>query len=487
MNREILTFTIAAVVAAVPASAQSIDRAVEQAQERAAAAAQIMSSPAVADAVAMAQRMAADGVYTASHPAMVAAERALTFAYTDRHPEMLDQNRDLAAQRAAEDATREKERAQREKEREGSYYETGQSALDSGRWDRAVASFDRVIELKGTRTDAALYWKAYAQNKQGQRAEALTTIAGIAREYPKSRYLNDARALEVEIKQNSGQNVDPKSESDEELKLLAITSLQNSNSEDAIPVLQKVLQGTGSPRLKARALFVLAQSSSPKAREVLVNVAKGGSNPDLQMRAVQYLGVHGGRENRAALAEIYSSSTDVDLKKRILNSYMVAGDKERLLQAAQGEQNAELRAAAVQQLGVMGAHDELWALYQKESTVEVKKNIIRAMFTGGNVTRLTEIAKSDGNPELRLLAVRNLGVMGSKRTGDTLVEIYNADKDPEVKKAVINGLFVGNNPEALVALARKEQDLSLKKDMVSRLSNMHSKVATDFLLEILNK
>ena len=77
--------------------------------------------------------------------------------------------------------------------------------------------------------------------------------------------------------------------------------------------------------------------------------------------------------------------------------------------------------------------------------------------------------------------------MGSKRTGDTLVEIYNTDKDPEVRKAVINGLFISDNAEGLVALARKEQDPSMKKEMVSKLSNMHSKVATDYLIEILNK
>src|SRR6185436_14601417 len=114
----------------------------------------------------------------------------------------------------------------------------------------------------------------------------------------------------------------------------------------------------------ARALFVLAQMNSAKARDVLITIAKGGSNPDLQMKAVQYLGVHGGRENRAALADIYASSTDVDLKKRILNAFMVAGDKDRVLALAQSEQNGDLRASAVQQLGVMGASEELWSLYQ---------------------------------------------------------------------------------------------------------------------------
>jgi HEAT repeat protein len=78
-------------------------------------------------------------------------------------------------------------------------------------------------------------------------------------------------------------------------------------------------------------------------------------------------------------------------------------------------------------------------------------------------------------------------VMGSKRTGDILVEIYNADKDPTIRKAVISGLFQSNNAEALVALARKESDPVMKKDMVSKLSNMHSKVATDYLIELLNK
>src|SRR4029079_10925902 len=120
-------------------------------------------------------------------------------------------------------------------------------------------------------------------------------------------------------------------------------------------------------------------------------------------------------------------------------------------------------------------------------SLDVKKQIIRALFTGGSVTRLSELARGEQNPELRLLAIRNLGVMASKRTGDVLVEIYGSDKDPEVRKAVINGLFVSNNAEGLVALARKENDMAMKKEMVSRLSNMRSKVATDYLLELLNK
>ena len=391
-----------------------------------------------------------------------------------------------AAERARDNAQRERDNAQRDRDRESSNYDAGQGDLDNARWDRAVQRFDQVIALKGAKVDAAMYWKAYAQNKLGQRPEALATLGSLTKDYPKSRYLNDAKALEVEVRSRSGGGVDPAQESDEDLKLIAIQALQNSDAEQAVPMLQKVLQGTGSPRLKARALFVLAQSNSQKARDVLVSIAKGGSNPDLQMNAIKYLGVHGGKENRAALADIYGSTSDVDIKKRILSSFMVAGDKERVLSAAQSEQNPELRAEAVRQLGVMGANDELWTLYQKDSSVDVKKQIIRAMFTGGNASRLIELAKAEQNPELRLLAVRNLGIMGSKQTADALVEIYGTSKDAEIRKAVINSLFIQSNAEGLVALARKESDPTMKKEMVSKLSLMHSKAATDYLMEILN-
>src|SRR4051812_8837778 len=148
--------------------------------------------------------------------------------YTERHPSFVEQD---AAARAKEEAAREKERAQREKEREYSYYDQGQSALDNARWDRAVASFDRVVEQKGTKADAALYWKAYAQNKLGQRPEALGSINALIKDYPKSRYLSDARALEVEVKNQSGDRVNPSSESDEDIKLVAIQALANNPSD----------------------------------------------------------------------------------------------------------------------------------------------------------------------------------------------------------------------------------------------------------------
>jgi tetratricopeptide (TPR) repeat protein len=162
-----------------------------------------------------------------------------------------------------EQARREQEQAQRE--RESTLYAEAQELLDAGRWDQAARRFAQLAEANGARTDAALYWQAYSQNRLGQRAEALQTIAGLLKTYPNSRYVQQARALDVEVRRDAGQPVRPEAQTDEELKLMALLVLQNSNPGQAVPMLETVLQGSASPRLKERALFVLAQSPSPRA------------------------------------------------------------------------------------------------------------------------------------------------------------------------------------------------------------------------------
>jgi len=382
---------------------------------------------------------------------------------------------------------READRADRQRDQEMSAFDQAYSQMDAGRWERAVEAFARVAAMKGARADGALYWQAYSQDRLGQRAEALATIAELAKTYPASRYVKQAQALEMEVRRNVGQPVNPEAQADEDLKLMAVNSLLNSDPEKALPILEKLLQGPASPRVRERAVFVLAQSNSPRAREILKNLARGSSTPELQTKAIQYLGVMGGAESRATLAEVYSSSTDVEVKRRILRAFMVSGDKQRVLTAAQTEQNADLRTEAVRQLGAMGANDELWQMYQKETAVPVKKQILQAMFVGGNSARMSELARGEKDPDLRSAAVRNLGMMGGAKTGDTLVEIYNGEKDTAVRRNVLNALFIQGNATALVAIARKETDPEMKKTVVQKLSMMQGKVVTDYMQELLSK
>jgi HEAT repeat protein len=382
-------------------------------------------------------------------------------------------------------AGQERERAMQTRERFDNLYEQGQSAIERAQWTRAIERFSTIVSAKAPRADAAMYWQAYSLSKLNRQTEALTSVAELVKAYPSSRWLGEAKALEIQVRQQAGQPVSPDNQADDDLKLFAIQGLQHQDPEQAVPMLEKLLQGSQSPRLKERALFVLVQSGSPRARQVITGVARGTANPDLQLKAIQYLGMLGSAGNRQVLDEIYAASNDINVKRQVLRGFMMGGDRARVLAAATGEKSPELRAEAVRQLGMMGARDEVWQLYQKETDVEVKEQMMQALFHGGDATRLIEIANSDPNVELRRRAVRQLGMMGRQRTGDAINAIYARQSDTELREAAIDALFVQQNAESLVALARKEADRDLKRRIVQKLSLMRSPAARDYMLELL--
>ena len=372
-------------------------------------------------------------------------------------------------------------------ERELDEYESGTDAIDEEDWAQAVRHFERVAAMTGKRGDAALYWKAYALHRQGRRADALAAIAQLKAAAPKSRWLDDARALEIEIRQDSGQRPAVESQSDEEMQILAINSLMHRNADEAVPMLEKFLAGSASLKLKKQALFVLSQGGSPRAREVVTEIARGRRSPQLQDEALKYLGLFGGEQSRQALADIYAASTDLDARKQILHSFMLSGDKARVLAAARAEKDPALRGAAVKTLGIMGAQDELWQLYQSETAVSVRKDILHALFIGGASDKLAEALRTERDPSLRAAAIHNLGLVGGPKSAAVLVEAYRTESDPEVRKKVMHALFLQGNASALVQIARAESNPELRKSAVHWLSLMHSKEATAYMMEILGK
>ena len=408
-------------------------------------------------------------------------------------PDREQEARDRAQEkRDREEEARDREQEKRDREQErlerlDELYSDGREALDEDRFDRAAEKFSQLAELNGPQTDAAMYWKAYAENKLGKRDSALATIADLEKKFAQSRWIKDARALKIEVQQSTGQPAHPESQPDEELKMLAIQGLMNSDPQRAMPLLEKVLNGPGTPKEKSKAMFVLAQSGSAQSREILGRIAKGESNPDLQRKAVEYLGLFGGQQSRQTLAEIYASTSDPSIKRAILRSYMIGGDKEHLFAAAKGEKDASLRTDAIRQLGLVHAPEQLRQLYAAETSPEVKKGILQAFFLSGDAKFLSEAAQGEKDPEIRRAAIRNLGLIGSEDARQALLAIYAKETDRENKESVLNALFIQGNAHALVTIARGEKDPELKKTAVSKLALMNSKEGNDYLMEILQK
>lgn len=305
-------------------------------------------------------------------------------------------------------------------------YNAGTRALDEHKYDEAVQHFDNAIQQDPSRAEGALYWKAYALNREGKRDEALAAIAQLRRDYASSAWLHDAQALEAEVKQGNGQPVSPAQESNDDLKLLAINSLMNADPERALPLVENILKGNSGPSVKDRALFVISQNRSARAQQALLDYAKGGGNPDLQLRAIQYVGMSGTKEAQQQLVTIYTSSSDV----------------------------------------------------------RVKAAIIQALMQARATDALMNIAKSEKDSGLRGSAIRNL-VMAKGTSVDGLAELY-ASSDAASKREIVNGLMARGDGKTLVDLARKETDPATKKMIVERLSNMRdNKEALDYMMELL--
>jgi HEAT repeat protein len=400
----------------------------------------------------------------------------------DRKQEARD-NEQAARDREQEKREREQEKAERMEE----LYDGGREALDDENYSKAAGMFDQLARMNGPQTDAALYWKAYAENKLGKRDTAVATIADLKRRFPQSRWQNDAGALEIEVRQSTGQRPRPEEQSNEELRLLAIQGLMNNAPERAIPLLEKRLNSNASPKEKAQVLFVLAQSDEPQAVAILERVARGQSNPEVQRKAIEYLGMFDSKESRQALASIYASSGDASVKRAILRSYMMAGDQEDLFAAAKGEKDPQVRREAIQQLGLVDAPKELEELYRVESSPEVREDILQALFLSGDAGKLAEAAQNEKDPKVRRTAIEKMGLMDAEETSQTLQKIYAKETDRGLREAVLNAFFLQDNAHALIAVARGEKDLELRKIAVQKLSLMESKEATDFLMEILQK
>jgi HEAT repeat protein len=366
-------------------------------------------------------------------------------------------------------------------------YDSGLQLMSRRDYERAIARFDQVVAAKGNRVDGALYHKAYALYRLGRSEEAAGALAALRKNHGQSRYLKDAAALEATIRQSEGQPISPEAADDEELKLLAINALVHTDPERALPLLEGVINGANSLQLKTRAIFVLAQSSQPRAKEILMGLAKGGGNPDLQQSAIRYLATRGReRVTSAELKEIYESTSDYDIKRAVISAWGTMGANAELAVVLAGNADMGLRTTALNRMTDPAAANILWSIYEKEGNRDLRMSILSRLGSMGATDRLMDVVRTEKDVEVRRRAIRSLGNMRADKSGAVLSDLYGREQDVDNKKAIITALSSQQNGETLVAIARKETNMTLKREIVERLSGMRrNKAAMDYMLEII--
>ncbi len=249
---------------------------------------------------------------------------------------------------------------------EAAYLE-GIHAMSDHRWSDAVANFEQIANARGRRSDAALYWKAYALAKLGKPDLANATCLQLQTQYQASYWNRDCAALQLAglnlrgvptpvipyTQTQTGSRDASQKDQNAELKMLALNSLLHRDPAQAIPLLRDILTGDQTDSLKKHALFVLAQSRSPEGDALMHDILLGKTGFDLQRQAIQACGVYQGRRSGETLLEAYRTSSDPRVKRTVISALFVAGDDQHLVDLARAEKDLELKRAIVSQLAIM--------------------------------------------------------------------------------------------------------------------------------------
>ena len=366
-------------------------------------------------------------------------------------------------------------------------YREGQRALESEKWADASHIFGKIASGSGDETDAALYWKAYADWKRKLKKESLEGLRQLLSSYPQSAWADDAGALEIEIRGGKRAGGTPDAEN-EELKLYALDGLMQIEPEQAVPVLEKLLAGNSSQRIKERALFVLSQSDSPRAREILLRIAKTGQPIELRCHAVKTLGIAGEPDDIAALAAIArDTAAPPEVRDAVIEAYIIADRTDELAVIAKSDPDARIRAKAIDALGAIGALPSLRQLWTTEKDSALRAKLLEAFGIAGDVDTLAKAARESTDPQIRRKAIEGLGISSGPAAVRLLRQMYGEFSDPGDKRKVVEALMIQDDAKTLIDLFRAEKDPAMKKVILQQLSVMNDPDATRAILDVLGE
>lgn len=366
-------------------------------------------------------------------------------------------------------------------------FRQGRDLIEKEDWAAATAKFAGYVAQypRGKETDAALYWLAYALKKQGKFQDAEQALERLAREFPRSTWVDDARAMQVEIAPQVGKRVDPETIADDELKMVALQSLFQSDPARAAGYAKEILKpGSGaSPELKETAVSLLGSRGGPEATAVLLDIARTQPDPELRGIAVHRLGQTNDETVVDELMKIYESERDREVKAQVLHAFSQMSSPRayaRLLEVARGGGDAELRQTAIHWIGQRGksqALDDLTRLLSAERDDDIRASILHAFSQMNDPrahARLLEVARGGaGSVELRSQAIHWLGQRQGEAVVDELMSIYRADRNEEIRGAVLHALSQQREPRArasLLEVARAGDDPGMRAQAIHALT-----------------
>jgi len=233
----------------------------------------------------------------------------------------------------------------------------------------------------------------------------------------------------------------------ESLRMTALEALITAPPARAMPIVDKVLSGNHSAKLKERALFILSQMETPESQSRLLAFAND-SQGELQTEAIRMIGIGGDKDALASLGEIYRGG-NADVRDAVLEAYLIADDTAAVFNIAANTQDEEEFSEAVTMLGAMGANAELRELRNRAGLSE---SLIEALAISGDPESINE-----------------------------LVDIYRNAETDEIRNSALEGLMIAGHDEGLLELYRGAGSAADKRQILQYLVMMDSEAVWDLI------
>jgi HEAT repeat protein len=399
-----------------------------------------------------------------------------------------------------------------------SLYRAARERLNRNDYERAAEMFRQVRQRypRSSYAPQAFYYQAFALYRIGEEDElraALDALRELERAYPDATVAReDARSLQTRIEAALAQLGDAEAagelheqatgEGCDEIRMAALNGLLQMRSQQALPILQKVLANRSadacSVEMREKAVFLLAQHArGDSVVDVMLDVVRNDPSSEVREKAVFWLSQVPGERTVEALEQILMSSQDRQLQEKALFALSQHRSERaaRILRDYAMQEGAplELREKAIFWIGQSGAEANvgfLKDLYRSTREPELKEKIIFSiaqMRGEENAGWLLDLAiDPNESVEVRKKAIFWAGQMGMPV--EEMGALYERMPDRELKEQIIFALSQSNKEEAvdwLMDIARNEREPELRKKAIFWLSQSRDPRVAEFLLQII--
>jgi len=377
-------------------------------------------------------------------------------------------------------------------------FREGRDFIEAQNWQRAAEKFNDFITgyPKDKDLDAALYWYAYALQKQGKKDEAADVLIKLVKKFPGSSWRQEAQAMLVVLGRKDA--VDAALDRDDcEIKILALQSLFQADEERAIGIATEALRTNPSrcQGFQAAVLSILGSHGGPRVTPILLDIARNNPDPKLRLTAIRRLGEVKSDQVTDELIKIYEADQTKEVRAQILRA-LVEGNTPRgaakVMEIARSGNDVAARQYAIRFIGEMNdaaSLDALFQIYDADKTKEIRSQVIRALADREDPrarAKLFEIARQGETPELRYEAIRRLGDI-KEVTLDELLQLYTSETNVQIKQALLRTFGDSTDQRAvtkLLEIARGNDAIELRTYAVRQLGEKDDEQTVNQLVSL---